>query len=374
MYNEFFGFHSTPFDIVPNQDVLFLSQRHKIALDHLKYGLMSGASFILLTGEIGTGKTTLVREVLHNCVPQETQVGLIFQTNINAEQLLNMLLTEFELPTHPGNKSGALDQINQFLVQNYSQNRKVLIVVDEAQNLSSEALEELRMLSNLQSQKHMLLQVMLVGQPELRRKLLEPGLAQFAQRIAVNYHLTALSEEETSEYIAFRLAKSGGKPDLFTPEAMALVYTSSKGVPRSINLICASALLYAFADQQRAVTEEHVSQAVEDKHGLGGTGRRQPWERLEPGQDECAQPTAQPMLVQATETNQRLGAMEGDLRTLLDAFGSYQDELTRRIEGMREQERKTTQELATRCARLENVVRRVAAPLVQQAKKPQSEQ
>lgn len=382
MYNEFFGFHSTPFDIVPNPDFLFLSQRHRIALDHLEYGLMSGASFILLTGEIGTGKTTLVREVLRRCVPRDTEVALIFQTNITAEQLVNMLLTEFELPTHPGDKPGALDQINQFLVQNYSQNKKVLIVVDEAQNLTADALEELRMLSNLQSDERMLLQVMLVGQPELKRKLLEPGLAQFAQRIGVNYHLTALGDGETAEYIAFRLEKSGGGAGIFAPEALDLVHQASRGVPRSINLICASALLYAFADQSRTVTLEHVSQAIEDKQGLGGTGRSQSWERQAPGegggtppQPAAPQPMpAQPVLAQAAETNQRLGAMEGDLHTLLKAFGSYQDELTRRIEEIREQERKTAQELAARCARLENVVRRVATPLVQQAKKSQEGQ
>jgi general secretion pathway protein A len=380
MYNEFFGFTNTPFDIVPNPDFLFLSQRHKTALDHLEYGLTSGASFILLTGEIGTGKTTLVREVLRRCVPKETEVALVFQTNVSAEQLLNMLLTEFELATHPGNKPAALDQLNQFLVQKYSQNRKVLIVVDEAQNLSPEALEELRMLSNLQSDDRMLLQVLLVGQPQLKRKLLDPGLAQFAQRIGVNYHLTGLSDEETVEYIRYRLTKSGGSPNLFSPEATALVQQSSLGVPRSINLICGSALLYAFADQQHTVSREHVAQVVEDKGGLGVAGQ-QPWERLAPGQEtapgqsqlaqsQMPQPQlAQAAFAQATETNQRLGAMEGDLRTLLNSFGSYQDELTRRIEHIQEQERKTSQELAARCARLENVVRRVAAPLVEQAKK-----
>ena len=376
MYNEFFGFTNTPFDIVPNPDFLFLSQRHKTALDHLEYGLTSGASFILLTGEIGTGKTTLVREVLRRCVPKETEVALVFQTNVSAEQLLNMLLTEFELPTHSGNKPAALDQINQFLVQKYSQNRKVLIVVDEAQNLSPEALEELRMLSNLQSDDRMLLQVLLVGQPQLKRKLLDPGLAQFAQRIGVNYHLTGLSDEETVEYIRYRLTKSGGQPDLFSPEATALVQQASLGVPRSINLICGSALLYAFADQQHTVSREHVAQVVEDKSGLGVAGQ-QPWERLAPGLEPAA--SAQPQLsqaafAQATETNQRLGAMEGDLRTLLNSFGGYQDELTRRIEHIQEQERKTSQELATRCARLENVVRRVAAPLVEQAKKAKEDQ
>lgn len=375
MYNEFFGLSSTPFDIVPNPDFLFMSERHKIALDHLEYGLMSGASFILLTGEVGTGKTTLVREVLRRFVPRDAEVALVFQTNVNAEQLINMLLTEFELPTHPGDKPGALDQLNQFLVERYSQNRRVIIVVDEAQNLTPDGLEELRMLSNLQSDDRMLLQVILVGQPELRRKLLDPTLVQFAQRIAVNYHLTALTEEETAEYIGFRLAKSGGKPDIFTPEAMALVHKASAGIPRSINLICASSLLYAFADQKQNVAEEHVAQAVEDKSGLGTTGRKPAWEQLPPAPGEVA-PAVPPeaFLAQTAETNQRLGAMEGGLRTLLEAFSSYEDELTRRIESIRQDERKASQELADRCARLEKVVRYIAAPLVQQSKKSRDEQ
>ncbi|MDO9632277.1 MAG: hypothetical protein Q7I92_10305, partial [Humidesulfovibrio sp.] len=210
----------------------------------------------------------------------------------------------------------------------------------------------------------------------LKRKLLDPGLAQFAQRIGVNYHLSGLSDEETVEYIRYRLTKSGGQPDLFSPEAIALVQQASVGVPRSINLICGSALLYAFADQQHTVSREHVAQVVEDKSGLGGAGQ-QPWERLAPGPDPAAgaQPQmAQAAFAQATETNQRLGAMEGDLHTLLNSFGSYQDELARRIESIQEQERKTSQELAARCARLENVVRRVAAPLVEQAKKAKEDQ
>lgn len=374
MYKQYFGFHSTPFDIVPNPDFLYLSERHRTARDFLEYGFQSGASFIMLTGEIGTGKTTLVRDILWRVVPPDTQVALIFQTNVDAVQLLNMLLTEFGLPAHPGDKPAALAALNNFLVDCYSQNRKVLVVVDEAQNLAPDALEELRMLSNLQSDDLMLLQVLLVGQPELRQKLHAPGLAQFAQRIAVNYHLTALGEDETRSYIAHRLERAGGRPDLFTPEAMALAHKASRGVPRSINLICAGALLYAFADQTPQVGEEHVAQAIQDKAGLGGIGGLLPWAQAAPqttatpSPASAAQPEAlpAPALAQMAETNQRLGSMESNLRALLDVFSSYEDELTRRIADIHSEERKATQQLAERCARLERLVRHMAAPLKQQ--------
>ena len=269
MYNNFFGFKKTPFDIVPNPDLLFLSQRHKVALDHLEFGLMSGAGFILLTGEIGTGKTTLIRNLIRRFISRDTEIALVFQTNVSSEQLLNMLLTEFELTTKPVDKSAALDLLNNFFLEAYGRGRKVLIIVDEAQNLGLEALEEIRMLTNLQSDDRMLLQVMLVGQPELKQKLLDPKLTQFAQRIAVNYHLTALGPEETSQYITYRLQKVGGSPDIFSPEAMALVHQASAGVPRAINLLCSGSLLYAYADERRQVTEEDVAQVVEAKNGLG---------------------------------------------------------------------------------------------------------
>lgn len=269
MYNQFFGFQKTPFDIVPNPDLLFMSQRHKVALDHLEFGLMSGAGFILLTGEIGTGKTTLIRNLIRRSIAMDTEIALVFQTNVSADQLLSMLLTEFELPTKPGDKPGALDVLNNFFLETYRLGRKVLIIVDEAQNLSFEALEELRMLSNLQSDDQMLLQIMLVGQPELKQKLMDPKLAQFAQRISVNYHLTGLSPEETYQYITYRLAKVGAASEIFSPDVVALLHQASGGVPRAINVLCAGALLYAYADERQQVTEEDVAQVVEAKDGLG---------------------------------------------------------------------------------------------------------
>lgn len=269
MYNNFFGFQKTPFDIVPNPELLFMSKRHKIALDHLEFGLMSGAGFILLTGEVGTGKTTLIRNLIRRSIARDTEIAIIFQTNVTAEQLLNMLLTEFELPTCPGDKPAALDQLNNFFLNSYIQGRKVLIIVDEAQNLSFEALEELRMLSNLQSDDRMLLQILLVGQPELKQKLMDPSLTQFAQRIAVNYHLMGLSPEETRRYVAYRLAKVGGDPNIFSADVLEVVHKASGGVPRAINLICGGSLLYAYADERPKVNMEDVRQAIEAKSGLG---------------------------------------------------------------------------------------------------------
>ncbi|OKY74943.1 MAG: hypothetical protein BM485_10930 [Desulfobulbaceae bacterium DB1] len=267
MYEKFYGLSGKPFQIVPNPNFLYLSRKHRHALTYLEYGIREGMGFILLTGEIGTGKTTLIRHIL-NQFEKEIEVAVVFNTNVTADQLLRLLLREFELPTESHDKTHHLEQIYHFLIEKYARRCKVLLVIDEAQNLSEEVLEEVRMLSNLQADDNLLLQIMLVGQPELAAKLKRPALAQLAQRIGVSYHLTPLDREETGAYIASRLEKVGGDGGLFSSEAVDEVYRASGGTPRTINLLCDSSLVYGFADELRRIDKETVSQVLADKGGM----------------------------------------------------------------------------------------------------------
>ncbi len=264
MYENFYSLTEKPFNIVPNPNFLYLSPKHINALTYLEYGIREGVGFVLLTGEIGTGKTTLIRHLLNN-IEDDIEVAVIFNTNVDSEQLLALILQEFELTPLKNDKAGNLDILYQFLIEKYSRKKRVLLIIDEAQNLSDEALEEVRMLSNLQADEFLLLNIMLVGQPELKNKLRSPALAQFNQRIGVKYHLIPLDREETGKYIATRLEKAGGRADLFTEEAIDEIYRVTDGTPRSINLTCDTALVYGFADEMPVIGLEIIEQVVADK-------------------------------------------------------------------------------------------------------------
>ena len=268
MYKNFYGFSSKPFSIVPNPDCLYMTSKHQLALTYLQYGIAENLGFILLTGDIGTGKTTLIRHILRQ-IDQDMEVAVIFNTQITGDQLIEMILSEYELTPERNNKSKNLELLNEFLIAQYARQRKVLIIIDEAQNLSTEVLEEVRMLSNLQSESQMLLQIMLVGQPELKIKIKRPEMAQLTQRIAVNYHLGPLSKEEVSHYIAYRINQAGGNSELFDTKAVEKIYSFSGGVPRSINLLCDAALVYGFADELPTISTEIIDQVVADKGGIG---------------------------------------------------------------------------------------------------------
>ncbi len=306
MYDSFYGLNEKPFHIVPNPNYLYMSPKHQNALTHLEYGLMERVGFILLTGEIGTGKTTLIRYLL-NQIESDMEVAVIFNTNVSSDQLLSLILNEFELNAEVDDKIKTLDTFYQFLIEKYAEDKRVLLIIDEAQNLSHESLEEVRMLSNLQSDEQMLLQIMLVGQSELKEKLRNPALAQFTQRIAVNYHLTALPEEDTGRYIAYRLEKAGGRPDIFTTDAVGLIHQASGGIPRSINLLCDTALTYGYADELETIDAPVIEQVIRDKGGLGIQGEEEEMDQAlaahtEEKRDEII--------------NQRINKLEAEIRKL----------------------------------------------------------
>lgn len=268
MYEEYFGFKEKPFQIVPNPDYLYLSPKHENALTHLEYGLTEKVGFLLMTGEVGSGKTTLIRYLL-NKIGSNIETAVLFNTSVTSSQLLMLILQEFELTAAKNNKAANLEILNKYLIEKYSQGKQVLLIIDEAQNLSRETLEEVRMISNLQTDDDILLQIMLVGQPELKDRLSHPDLTQFSQRIAVNYHLEALSHEETRHYITHRLNTAGGKTDIFKSETLDVIYKASGGVPRTINLLCDSALIYGFADELEQIEPEIIDKAIKELRIIG---------------------------------------------------------------------------------------------------------
>jgi general secretion pathway protein A len=264
MYEDFFGFRERPFKLQPDPEYLFLSRQHRLALVHLEYGFLNRAGFVVVTGEIGTGKTTLIKALLRR-LDQKIVVASVFNTMVETDEFLALILQEFEQPRTGQGRAEKIEQLNAFLISCYAQGERAVLMVDEAQNLSLEILEEIRLLSNLQTDKDYLLQIVLVGQPELRNTLSHPGLRQLAQRISVHYHLSALSEEETSAYIRHRLevARGGEGEEIFPAEALQAVYRHTQGIPRLINLLCDACLVHCFADEVRRVTAPMVDEVVE---------------------------------------------------------------------------------------------------------------
>lgn len=268
MYEAFYKFREKPFSLLPDPGFLYLSEKHRLAFAMLEYGLMNQAGFTVLTGEIGSGKTTLIRHLLEKS-DQALTMGLVSNTYNSFGELLKWILLAFDLDYRNKDKVELFDTFFEFVVNEYAMNRKVVLIIDEAQNMSESALEELRMVSNINSGKDQLIQIILVGQPELRDRLRRPELTQFAQRIAVDYHLQALGIEETAEYIRHRLALAGGDVNLFDMAACVAIYYYTRGTPRLINVLCDAALVCGFADERSKIDADLVHDVVRDKT-LGG--------------------------------------------------------------------------------------------------------
>jgi putative secretion ATPase (PEP-CTERM system associated) len=262
MYKRFFGLKENPFNVNPDPRFLFQTREIQEALACLEYGIQRRKGFILLSGEVGTGKTTLINKLLEQLRGQRVTTAFIFNPRLSADQFLHFMMADFGIAAEFQMKSQVLLQLNQWLLERYRSGETAVLIVDEAQNLSLEVLEEIRLLTNLETSTEKLLQIVLSGQPELENLINQPALRQLRQRITLRCRMTPLSLEDTSGYISERLRIAGANGDtIFGPDALQMVFRFSSGVPRLINLLCEHALITAFAEEQRPVLPETV-QAV----------------------------------------------------------------------------------------------------------------
>jgi len=342
MYESYFQLRERPFALSPDPDYLYPSRVHREALDYLRYGIETQAGFVLITGEIGSGKTTLLQALLRGLDGQTTVVRLM-NTMLEPRELLEAIAIDLGIPPSPSGKPALLRDLSIRLVEERAAGRLVLLVIDEAQNLGLPALEEIRMLSNLETEKSKLLQIVLVGQPDLRQQLDLPRLEQLRQRITVSYHLQALDADETERYINHRLRRAAlGAPLQFPREVTDRVYARARGVPRLINVICDATLVYAYAEDRRAIEAALMDEVFAE---LEATGVLRP-ETERPGdpagpvrpplspRQEAAIPSARE---EEVARERQLAAQQAEIR-------AREDQLARRERQLAEQQRVLAEE------------------------------
>lgn len=266
MYLDFYNLKEHPFNLTPDSHFLFRSQEHKEALGHLTYGLQEKKGFILITGEIGAGKTTVCRALIKRLNPQY-KVALILNPMLSPCGLLRAIADDLSIECRNRTKQGIIDTLNKYLLSGH----EVIVIIDEAQNLSLAAMEQVRLLGNLETEKTKLLQLILVGQPELRKILQKEKLKQLQQRIAVRYHIQPMDRTETSEYIYYRLNIAGAEGQIwFQPEALEEIFANSFGIPRLINIICDYCLMIGYLQETRIISKDMVKEALAEYQGLSG--------------------------------------------------------------------------------------------------------
>ncbi len=265
MYKDFYGLHDFPFNVNPDPRFLFQTRDTEEALACMTYGIQQRRGFVLLTGEVGTGKTTLLNKLLEWLREEKMSTAFIFYPRLTTNQFLDMMMTDFGISRNSHQKSQILLQLNEWLLKRFRSGQTAVLIVDEAQNLSSDVLEEIRLLTNLETSSEKLLQIVLSGQPELEQKLAQPQLRQLRQRITLRCKTSALTKEETRGYITERLRVAGGNgTPIFTPGAMDRVHEYSGGIPRLINLLCEHSLITGFAEQFRSVPEKVIDAVARD--------------------------------------------------------------------------------------------------------------
>ncbi|MFK5926692.1 MAG: AAA family ATPase [Desulfuromusa sp.] len=271
MYKEYFGLKEDPFSIAPDPQFLYMSSRHREALAHLIYGMKADSGFVLLTGEVGTGKTTVCRCLLGQ-IPENSEIAFILNPKLNAIELLATICDELGI-VYPQENSSVkvfIDQINTYLLNAHSQGKQTVLIIDEAQNLSTDVLEQIRLLTNLETDKRKLLQVIMLGQPELNQMLEQQDLRQLAQRVTARYHLEPLSKTEIEGYLTHRLAVAGVERPLFPAATVNKLYSLTGGVPRLINLLCDRALLGAYVKGMNIITPALLTEAASEVFGKNG--------------------------------------------------------------------------------------------------------
>jgi general secretion pathway protein A len=264
MYESFYGFQEKPFSLLPDPAFLYLGKQHSAAFAMLEYGLMHQVGITVITGDIGTGKTSLVRYLLDK-LDDNITFGLISNTHHSQRDLMSWVALAFGLEHRNRSSIDLYESFVDFLMKHYTRGRRTVLIIDEAQNMNDDTLEELRMLSNINTDKDHVLQLILTGQPELRGMLRKPGLEQFTQRIAASFHLEPLGAEDIRSYIGHRLRVAGGNPDLFDDSACAMIYEHSRGIPRIINILCDTALVYSYSEQEHKIDAKIVAEVINDK-------------------------------------------------------------------------------------------------------------
>jgi type II secretory pathway predicted ATPase ExeA len=366
MYRKFYGLNAKPFHITPDLEFLFMSSKHKVALDCMEFGLMNNAGIILITGEIGIGKTTLIQQLLQG-IEKDIPPACIHNTNLNPDQFLSLVLQEFGMDADTCHKNRNILLIQESLKSMRSSGQRPLLIVDDAQNLTFEVLEEVRWLSGLQDKKGMLLQIMLVGQPELNAILQHPSMASLSQRIGVSYHLKPLTRGEAEAYILHRLQKVGRLNPLFTTSAIDAIFDITAGIPRTINLLCDNALVYGFADSLQQIDAPIIELVVKEIGTFcGGLGNR-----LEKRNTACelqgqtGYPSAQKWKNEAEKDEshrilresmsgilQRLKMLEERTDLLDQTVGIYANELQEILRTQLAEERRRNENLIFECAQL----------------------
>lgn len=268
MYEAFYGLKENPFSIQPDPEYLFMGKRHSMAYAMLEYSIRNKAGFAVISGDIGCGKTTLIRKLLEE-LGENTCIGLVYNTHQDIANLLEWIMLSFGQPYANLSQVQLYDAFQQFLIGQYGAGKRVLLIVDEAQNLHPAALESLRMLSNINADKHQLLQMILVGQPQLKDLLRRPDLAQFAQRVSAHVFITPLEQQEVAGYIRHRLKISGRAEPLFSETAINRIAKASRGIPRTINILCDMVLVYGFSGELRTIDVDVVDEVLHDQETFG---------------------------------------------------------------------------------------------------------